>query len=391
MKLERKIRQYYRFSNLAEFGKIGLLVFVFVILAGIFGFVINLATPTDKELVDQEQMLEVDPLHVRGNDAYFRHFMEAVRNNDGVLIMGTSESGPIEGYNYWELLNDDPEIKTDFSILYGAGRFCSMYIPSMLNEPDLWKGQEVIVFINPVYWKPGLDTFNLTYQERYLDHLEIKKARVKSGEDIERFDLMFAGGADIDRLQFHELLNEEISQHVRSLYSGSLHGFIYGRKERNDFTPFVNVGKEDFEGRINSSALKVVRSEIDTVYNCLPTFLSSPDFALESVDPGSIYRNTSLSYFDDVAKRLDVRVTYIIGPYNRMLGEKIGVKDAIESYDRLAEELTLWMKSRGNAYIDLSDLSELYGVFNDKQHNGKYGGYLIYQRIKKYLNEKVAN
>ena len=179
MKLSNHIARLYRFSFLREIGKVGIVALVIVIITGALAS--TLLRPSDdiiNKFEREDGFLAIDALHVKNDDAFFHLFLRRIKTNGDVLVLGTSESGFMDSYNYWELLNADPEIDQRFSVLYGAGRSCERYIPSLLNHPDNWQGQQLLVIINPVYWRQGLDRFSMEYHTRYMKRFRSSKTHV---------------------------------------------------------------------------------------------------------------------------------------------------------------------------------------------------------------------
>ncbi|XOV69261.1 MAG: D-alanyl-lipoteichoic acid biosynthesis protein DltD [Fluviicola sp.] len=387
MKLEKYISKFYRFSTLKEVGKTGALALAIVTLFGLFAFLFLRSTNDMMELPKNagQSFLTVDATHVKNDDAYFHEFMHRIRKNEDYLVLGTSESGYLDGYNYWELLNADSSLEHQFSVLYGAGRFCQRYIPSMINNPEIWRNQKLIVIINPVYWREGLSRFSLEYHERYMNESEVKKARDKSDRK-EDFDLLFGGsGVGFAKGQMNQA-NNWIEKNIHELYYGRLHQF-FGLEGENiaHYTPHSH--RSGLQARTSPELLEQAKSEVLDDFNCTQEFINTGDYLMTELFLNSKYRNTALDYFLELCKELNVQPTFVIGPYNKTLTEKNGQEAIAAQYAQLYEDLKSKLNGSGFPYIDATAISDVPHSFIDKQHHSKYGGYLMYQTIKSQLYE----
>ncbi|GAB5417707.1 MAG: hypothetical protein Crog4KO_26930 [Crocinitomicaceae bacterium] len=387
MKLEKYIARLYRFSFMKEVGKTGALALGIVALTGIFTAVF---LPSTNDLVAQQEdkgtsYLTLDATHVKNDDVYFHEFMKRLKKNDDVLVLGTSESGFMDSYNYWELLNADAELEEQFGVLYGAGRSCERYIPSMLNNPEIWQKQQLLVIVNPVYWRESLSKFNTEYHARYMNDAELQKARIKSMRK-EDFDLLFGGGQKGIIKEQMANANQFIDREIHELYYGRLHAFL--GLEREEVKHFTNhLDYLEVQNRLEPKMLNNLRTEILPDFNCTQEFIDKGDYSMLPLILDAEYRNTSLDYFMDLCKQLEMDVTFVLGPYNQILAAKCGQPEIIEQHEILEDRLREKFKKEGFECIDATDISEIPGSFIDKQHHSKYGGYLLYKRIKDNWHE----
>lgn len=387
MKLEKYISRFYRFSTLKEVGKTGTLALSIVALFGLFAILFLPSTTDIKEFskVSPGGLLTLDATHVKNDDAYFHEFMKRIKKNDDVLVLGTSESGYLDGYNYWELLNADSTLEEQFSVLYGAGRFCERYIPSMVNNPEIWKDQKLLVIINPVYWREGLSRFSLEYHERYMNEGEVRKARSKSDRKND-FDLLFGGsGVGFMKGQMN-VANNWIDHNVHELYYGRLHHF-FGLEEENIAHFTGHSPRTGLQARTTPELLTVAKSEVLEDFNCTQEFINTGDYLMTELFLDSEYRNTALDYFLELCQQLNVKPTFVIGPYNKILTEKNKQQAIADQYAQLYKDLKSTFDEAGFPYIDASEISDVPHSFIDKQHHSKYGGYLLYKTIKSELYE----
>ena len=387
MKLEKYISRFYRFSTLKEVGKTGTLALSIVALFGLFVILFLPSTTDIKEFskVSPGGLLTLDATHVKNDDAYFHEFMKRIKKNDDVLVLGTSESGYLDGYNYWELLNADSTLEEQFSVLYGAGRFCERYIPSMVNNPEIWKNQKLLVIINPVYWREGLSRFSLEYHERYMNEGEVRKARSKSDRKSD-FDLLFGGsGVGFMKGQMN-VANNWIDKNIHELYYGRLHQF-FGLEQESIVHFTQHYPRTGLQARTSPELLEEAKSEVLEDYNCTQEFINTGNYLMTELFLDSEYRNAALDYFLELCQELDVQPTFVIGPYNKILTEKNGQDAIAKQYAQLYKELQSKFDTAGFPYIDATEISDVPHSFIDKQHHSKYGGYLLYNIIKSQLYE----
>lgn len=387
MKLEKIISKWYRFSSLKEVGKTGFIAIGIVVLCGVFSY---LALQSTNDLIDiqdnnGDSYLTIDAVDVKNESPYFHEFMNRLRKNKDVLVLGTSESGFMDSYNYWELLNADSDFEEDFGVLYGAGRSCERYIPSMLNHPEIWKKQKLLVIVNPVYWRESLSGFNMEYHTRYMNDGEVQKARLKS-ERKDDFDLLFGGGQKGFMKEKMSAANRFIDTEIHELYYGRLHHFL-GLKEEDvkHLTPHYDY--LEAQNRLEPKTLNDLKSQIQPDFNCTQEFIDKGDYSMLPLVLDATYRNTALDYFMELCHQLNMEVTFVLGPYNHILGDKCGQPEILKQHEQLEDQLRVKFKEEGFEYIDATEISEIPGSFIDKQHHSKFGGYLLYKCIKENWHE----
>jgi len=386
MKLEQYINKAYRFSSLKEVGTSGAISVIILVAFGIFALTLPPTGNTIKTQQDGDRSyLSVDAIHVKKDDAYFHEFMKRLKKNGDVLVLGTSESGFMDSYNYWELLNADSTITERFGVLYGAGRSCERYIPSMLNSPEIWRGQQLLILVNPVYWRDGLSSFNDQYHTRYMDDGEVRKARLKSKRK-EDFDILFGGGRKGVVKEQMNALNQFVDHNIHELYYGRLHHF-FGLEQEETRHFIAHLDYVETQKLVTAEKQKELQAEILPDYNCTQECINKNDHIMETVQSKANYRNTAMDYFMDLSKELEMNVTFVLGPYNNILAKQNGQTDVIEQFEALEDQLRNTFKKEGFNYIDATDISIIQGSFIDKQHHSKYGGYLLYQHIKENLYE----
>lgn len=374
-RLSDYFHRFLRLSIMREFGIASLIAVILMIVLTLCLWLFS----ENKQLVNagDSQFMDISAASVRKNDPYFHKFIQNIKFNNGVLILGTSESGPLGGYNYTELLNSDSEIKKSFSVFYGAGRFCEMYLPLIAESPELWKDLEVLVFVNPTYWRQGLNQPSETYQKRYLDKCLVENSKDKL--DDYDFDYLLGDIHASLRVKKMEMINNYLEVNVESLFYNNLNSYftpnsgVYGYFRRKKSSP------------IGLNVLDSLKAEIDSNYNAKHAFVETnkDNLVFPFVD-SSQYRYRALNSFIKMCADNEIKATYIIGPYNGVMIDKLAVQSTIDDYKKLRTDILHFFTSKNQKIIDLTDLSDEKSTFIDVQHHSAYGGYLIYNRLKEY-------
>ena len=380
--IRKNIDKIYRLSTLREIGIVGSIALALFILTP---FVYKTFSNSEAEKKSQEQYREIDPLEVKNNTDNFQLFLKNIKQNNGVLVLGTSESGKQGGYNYWELLNRDPENPREYSVMYGAGRFCEKYIPQILSNPETWKGMNVYIFVNPTYWRSGLNYLHAEYQSRYLNKNLIESAQSKF-ENQTIYHQLFGTQPSI---KSH--LNLLTYNQFSSIYKEDISKVILG-ETKNPFTSFPEYTL-DFEKKLSQDSLDFILQKIDTNINCTYSYLETYNKhpKLTVIDTNSNYRTVALETFFGLCEKYNINATYILGPYNGKLGAANNSKAEVKEYDKLISELQQLFTANNQNWIDVSGESYTSGFFNDPQHHSPFGGYLIYKAIKNYERKEMDN
>lgn len=382
-KLQQISQRLYRMSIMKDIGIIGLLSLValigFTVFLWIFITKENVFPPIDK------QHEQINALEVKDNTKAFRDFLITIKKDKGVLVLGTSESGNIDGYNYWELLNADPEIDRKFSVFYGAGRFCEKYIPLIQNNPEAWDGIELLIFVNPTYWREGLNSFHEEYQERYLNTTVIREARTNFA-DKKAFDQLFGGGANTKTAGISDQINQFIDANIHPLYYNNLNTAL-GNSIVSPYTPFSEVAT-DIKQLTTPVKLDSIKHLVDSVHNCAPDHLAKNSPAhLVALNKESNYRFTALNQMILLCSKHNIKVHFVLGPYNGVASDSYLQTGTTNDYKRLVKKVAKLLTSSKQPFTDLSTLSHTTFTFRDQQHHSAYGGYLIYQGIKDFYHD----
>ena len=383
-KISQYINRLYRLSYMKEVGIVAVIGITALIIISLYLFF----SPKEsmKERYGAEQFLTIKTNHLVNNNPYFHHFLSNIKDNNGVLILGTSESSAYENLNYWGHLNADSSADHQFSLLYGAGRFCEMYFPFIVENPEFWREQEILVFINPTYWRKGLNNSSKEYQTRYLTEGVVYSSKDKLAE-LNLFDPIF--GEVYNKQNKYSSPNKVdylLDQKFRTLYSDDVHSLFVTKTP--DFSPFVIDRNQ--QQKMTPKFIDSLKSLIDPKYNALYSFLEAgiTPTLMPIIDTTSDYRYTALKGMFTLCQKYDIKVTYLIGPYNAILANEVSTQETIDTYENLLVDLRTFFKKHNQETIDLTDISYVKHSFNDAQHHSVYGGYLIYQRIKTYYEKK---
>lgn len=373
------LKSFYKTSALAQNGffvlSIGLLLLI-------FGLVI---IPEVKSPTPQQQVYTLNGYNTKHNDnPEVAYFFQSIKKSDGYLCLGTSESGTLEGKNYFNFLNNDPQFdNTQFSILSGAGRTCGIYIPLFLHHKKELEGLKVIYFINPVYWRTDLCDVNLEYWNRYSNYGMCSQLSLSSIEKEEFFNPVQAYYNKLSVINKAAFSSEHFIRKARRKYFHDLR--MLGKSE--EFTkqfdyissqPFYTItSKEDYK--------KASLDQTDTIWNISKSFHHKEWF--KPINESSDYRYNELKSFVLLCKKLGIEATFIVGPYNEIFIKRFEEK-SLRAYKETTNNVKKLLQEVGADYVDATDISGRLGAFDDHQHHSIYGAYLIYERIKQHLNEK---
>ena len=156
------IRSIYKTKTLTNNG-------VFVVVCGLVLLIIGYFIPDVKSGNINQQIYTLNGFSTKYNDhTELADFYQSIKNNNGFLVLGTSETTTLKGGNYYDFLNNDKDIKGNkFSLLAGAGRTCGIHIPLLLHHQAEVDSLKIIYFINPVYWRTDLCDVSVEYWNRY--------------------------------------------------------------------------------------------------------------------------------------------------------------------------------------------------------------------------------
>ena len=372
------LNYFYKTKNLASNGKFIITACLLLLLFG------NYLIPKIKLLPKTEQMLTLNGKNIKYNDApEVSQFLQSIKQNNGFLCLGTSESGSINGGNYYNFLNSDPEIQNSkFSILGGAGRTCGLYIPLFLQHKKEVESMKVIYFINPVYWGNNLCDVDNAYWERYSNYAMAKNVNFDDVDETIYLPIL----EYYDNLNFFlksKLEMEYLLHSRRRAFFHDLNYLLNPNDYQSQFT-FIADSKRDLAlDSINNANPDI--NLIDTIFNISKSFTHKEWFS--QVNTECDYRYKELKGFIALCKQLNIDATFIVGPINKKFIINYASSD-LAAYNAVTNNIKSILKDEKMDFIDATNISSRTGAFEDHQHHSSFGAYLIYKKIKAHFYEK---
>jgi hypothetical protein len=294
--------------------------------------------------------------------------------------MGTSESGKLTEGNYYDFLNNDPELGPKFSVLAGAGRTCGHYMPLFAANAQIVSGLQIIYLINPVYWGTNLQKPDFDYWTRYVDYgfansvLKTKQLPLKTKQTIQSYNntLNPANKAlywiASQLYQLHATFKNDLSHRLFSaMYYKNL--------------MFVNS-----DHALNPLVFPVKASPtIDTAWNVEHEFLGAK--WMSEINETSTFRYLELSGFIDLTKLLGIKPVFVLCPYNELFIKHYN-EPALAGYQSTTKKIKNLLEDAGCTVVDGTTIGSIPGTFIDNQHISSYGAYLVYKRIKTTIHER---
>lgn len=293
------------------------------------------------------------------------HFVRSLRDNGGLLCLGTSETTTLAGGNWPDFLNADT---ARAAVLAGAGRTPGVHLPWLEAVSGELAGLGLVYYLNPVYWNAALGPVDPAYFLRYTTPQQLRTAA-----------------------QHHPALAEA---HAALPLADRLHPSPWLRAIRRPWF-------QDFRWRFLNP------SGFDDAFASLATFAGSPplgpspDIDLEkgmlhsfahadwfspALPPGEAsFRDAELRAFIAACERWEVDLTIILGPPNLSFIRHHAPEAELASH-ALQTHLRTLLGNSGVHFVDASDLGDRPGVFNDHQHISSYGASLIAGRLRESLN-----
>ena len=373
------LKEISKTSNLASLG-------VYLSLMLVILLALGLAIP--KYVLDQniEQLYTLNGNYFKYDDKEMvSSFFTSIKNNDGYLCVGTSESTTIKGGNYYQMLNDAPDGIHRFSVLSGAGRTGGIFIPMFLNHKDDLKGLKLIYMLNPAYWRADLCKPDKVYWKRYMSYgvycnLELTKA------ERDRYYKPVDGYAD--RINIGHKIAFTIEHWVRTLrkrYFFDLKNLLDDQSFKQNLK-FVSLIRNGFENYDHFGMVKT--EEIDTIWNIERSFKNFAWF--HSIDESIDYRYEELQSFINVCKDLEIDLTVVIAPYNERFIKQYA-PTSLKGYQKVCKNVADLITKNQVGLIDATDISGIPGAHLDHQHFSSLGAYHIYKKVENYIYEKDGN
>ena len=362
----------YRMKNMAFVGIVALVAVAFWMLA-------SLCIPAFKYKSSDKQLYTIRHQELRDNNTLYTDlFLQSIKDNNGYLVLGTSESDYMNGENYYDILNADTTLQCRFSVIAGAGRTACTYFPLIQSNKNI-KDLKIIYFINPAYWCNKLARSNVDYFFRYTSFANYCKANNPENKAV----------SEILKVNLRSTRLDDVMSDFFSYYIDRVRCKYY----------------QDLAFSIDTAKFETTLSWIKPQREFLRSFPNEPpdssthnydlnvdasfDIYSYSLDahPEATYRYDELRAMIQVCKENNVDVTFVVGPYNSIAFGKIYPAEVPE-LQSICESIITLLESENANYIDAVDISSTAGAFRDWQHHSSYGAYLIYQKIKNYVVEK---
>jgi len=314
--------------------------------------------------------------YIKAGNRIFFDFIEQLKSNGDVLILGTSETGrSLDGMNYWGLLDKDSTLSKRYFSFGGAGRCSYVYFPLLLDNPKAFDGLNVVLYINPTYWRKGLNMFREDYYSRYVDNQLLGPVKSKATElgiyqefmkPVEpSFSFPIYGGRKIDDF--------------RSLFYYDLNRILYP-KSSPDFQKSINI---------DSTGLRKVENEmeqkINFQYNVTEEYLKLGS-SFTVIDTDSDFQSNMLRAFIKLVIKTNINCLFYVGPVNEIYGQEKN-PEFLEDHYAAIDEIKEILESSNMKYLDGTNQGKIPGTFDDVQHISELGAYLTAIQIKEYYEK----
>lgn len=372
------IQSFYKTKNLTNNG-------LFIIGFSVILLVVGLLIPETPVKGFENQLGHLSGLNLKFNDTpEVSEFIGSIKRNNGYLILGTSESTSITGGNYYTYLNNDKYFGTaKFSVLAGAGRTCGLHLPVLLTHKEEVKNLNVIYFINPVYWRSGLNKITESYWNRYTNYQVINSIDEKDKNQLSWFPLE-KYSSKLNVIQKGMQSSEYWLRNLRENYFNNLRYWLSPSNYKEGFN-FISKSEQNDYSSFDFTEIKNL-DKMDTNFNVLKSFKDKHWFNVIYQD--ETYRYEELQSFITVCKNLGIHATFVLGPVNNRFIQSYQPQ-ALASYSQTTDNIRELLISNNVNYVDASDISDELGAFNDHQHHSAYGAYLIYLKIKANFHEEI--
>ena len=335
--------------------------------------------PTFRAPESCAQLYTIRHQDLRDNNSLYTDFLlKSIKDNDGYLVLGTSETNELPTGNYFDFLNADTSLHATFSVIGGAGRTACTYFPLLQSNENV-QNLKVIYFVNPAYWCNKLASSNADYFHRYVSITEYKKSNNPKNQDIDR--ILKANLRNVRWLDRVAEPMARVSDRIRRKYYQDLVFTL-------DFTQFYETLIWPDIRNITRKAQQHNPPDSNRYNYSLNV---SRKFDVNSYElrphPEEQYRYDELRTMVRLCKERGVDIVFVVGPYNHVAFEKVHPEELAKMQQVPKNIISLLEEEHAN-YINCSDLSTVPGAFEDWQHPNSYGAYLIYQKIRDYVLEK---
>ncbi len=351
--------------KLADQAKMGQIV--------IGALVIVLLIPLVIQFVALPQTPTIEGTYIRENSRAFSRFLEAIKKHDGVLVLGTSETGNhLSGENYWAILNRDKSVKPYFSVLGGAGRCSYIWFPPILANAKSFRGLHVLYYLNPTYWREDLNGFSEHYYDRYNGELLVRYIMPAAKQyGLQPLVMPYFRGSHQREGWQNNFINKV--KDFNSFYSYDLYRLFKGGFPRKS---------QDYR-HPDRAEIWMWQYGLDLTTNVSQEYLEeNPESGIPAIG-ASDFQYQALKAFVGLSKKVGIDLVVFIGPYNGILARRFS-PGVIPGYENVIHNVKQILVKSQTEFIDGSDLSYLEGVFRDAQHNSTFGAWKIEQKIAAY-------
>lgn len=318
----------------------------------------------------------VTPELIKENSSTLFRFLAKLKNDDGVLILGTSETGnDLDSDNYWGFLQTDVNTQIRYEVFGGAGRSAGMYFPAILSNPEAFSNLKILYYVNPTYWRPGLNYHEESYVSRYISSNSI---RANYNALLDRNMIPFVDPeSKLSQAAVFETSTDYALNFVRDLYYHDLPQLSETVTDPllRDFTQY-SLGQQ-----------KVLQNGINPIVNATYSFIKGyPKFQFPGIAKDKTYRTNELKSFLSLCKEFNIKLTIYVGPYNKIMGASQNL-DFSNDYNEVIQMIKNLCVEWETPYISGDIYSDSTFTFNDVQHTSKYGGWLAAKQIKEYYEK----
>ena len=292
------------------------------------------------------------------------YFLASLREHDGVLCLGTSETTTLAGGNWPDFLN---AVEPRHAVLAGAGRTAGVWLPVLAQHQEELRGLRLIFYINPVYWNAEHGPVNPTYWSRYVDP-RLMAEREEIPEDLWR---------PVNQAWQALPLTERYSpasflRAVRAKWFLDLRHHLQPETFTAAFRPVKR-----WTGPVPSAPDPRIdlAHGIDSMFHHAEWFrpVSSDLEVLEA-------RDDELRAFIRACTEWGIEATFVLGPHNAPF-MRWHAPEAESGYVELGEHLAALLDSERATWVDARSVSSVPGAFRDHQHHSSFGAALIAEQI----------
>lgn len=359
--------------------KIGVITIIAIAFYSFLAFLIPKYQPSDpKSLVYTVRHQEIRD----NNELYLDYFLKSIKNNDGYLVLGTSES-IIHDHdaNYHDFLNADTSLHSHFSLIAGAGRTACTYFPIIQTNKNV-ENLKVIYFINPCYWCGKFAYSNSDYFHRYTSYSVYKKSNITKNKEV---DNIFK--KNLRHPYVLDMFGDYFGYYANKIRQKYYQDLVFNI----DSSRFYDNLSWYYDGICENKTFSTVRPD-SVLHNY--QYNVSADFDVNSIimypHPEETYRFEELETMIRLCSENNVDVVYVLGPYNRTAYQNYKSED-LPKIENVVEKIHAILEKNDCNYIDCTEISFENGTYNDWQHHSTYGAYLIYKKIRNYVQKNQNN